>query len=156
MWDGGIQRQLPFIIYIILRKQTLETGFRDWVTYKSRSTEIMGLVGMRGERDMDNSWCLVAAWLPKQSWNDSKRPSAVEGKAWGDQVAVGLNCYSDSHVCKDRGNIWLLLWTLVQGKWKSLKIHLRMHIGNQKASMTTWRNPSFFVTAELIRLRGKG
>ena len=32
----------------------------------------------------------------------------VEGEAWGDQVAVGLSCYSDSSVCKDCGVTWLL------------------------------------------------
>lgn len=36
----------------------------------------------------------------------------VKGTAWRDQVAVGLNCYSDSSVCKDHGVTWLLLRTL--------------------------------------------
>lgn len=36
----------------------------------------------------------------------------VKGKAWGDQVAVGLSCYRDGNVCKDCGVTWLLLRTL--------------------------------------------
>lgn len=36
----------------------------------------------------------------------------MEGKAWGDPVAVGLSCYGDSSVCKDCGVTWLLLSSL--------------------------------------------
>lgn len=35
----------------------------------------------------------------------------MEGKAWGDQVAVGVSCYGDS-ICKECGVTWLLLRSL--------------------------------------------
>lgn len=101
------------IIYIILRKQTLETGFWDWVAYLVKKHRDHVLSRGEGEWGMDNSWRRAAARLLKWSRHDSEKPGgAPEGQARGDQVAVGLDCYSDSHVCKDRGDTWLLLRTL--------------------------------------------
>lgn len=53
--------------------------------------------GLEWHHDYSSHHCVI-----------SRSEVQVAGKAGGDQVAVGLSCYSDSSVCKDCGVTWLL------------------------------------------------
>lgn len=79
----------------------------------------------------------------------------VKGTAWRDQVAVGLNCYSDSSVCKDHGVTWLLLRTLDSPReMKSFKDKLKNTHREPKASMTALRESFLFCDCRVDMAEG--